>query len=147
MRKSILTASIIALTVATIATSASAKEAIKVNSASCDYASSPLVTTKSGQQNYKIACVRESASGYQVWTYGIGKDQSVKMVASGKTTLVYNQKTKALQDGKKIIFVYKGTNIRSAVTPIATKSVVFTAKSPTLGDFATYFNTYATCAQ
>jgi hypothetical protein len=146
MRKFFLTASVLALTVAT-ASVVSANETSKFNTASCNYAPANVKIDKDGRQNYPIICIRESASGYQRWSFGIGKDTTVKMTASGKNQLVYSEKTRTLKDGNKTIFTYKGTNIRSAVVPNTNKSVVFTAKSPTLADFATYFNNNSICAQ
>jgi hypothetical protein len=147
MRKLILSASAIVITL-TSSIAVSAKEApVKFNTASCNYAATPVVTDKDGRQNYKIICIRESSTGYQTWSYGIGKDTSVKMTASGKKPLVYNVQKRALLDGKKVIFTYAGTNIRSAVVPAKTQSVVFTTKTPTLGNFADYLNKYSICAQ
>jgi hypothetical protein len=146
MRNLILSAVVITATFASV-TVVSAKEATKFNTASCDYVPANVKIAKDGRQDYKIVCIRETNSGYQQWTFGIGKDTSVKMTASGKNKLVYSEKTRTLKDGNKIIFTYRGTGVRSAVVPATTKSVVFSAKSPTLGDFATYFNKYAICAQ
>jgi hypothetical protein len=147
MRKFFLTASVLALTVTTFATSASAKEAIKVNSASCNYAPAIVKTDKDGRQNYNIVCIIESKTGYKKISYGVGKDQTIKIVAAGKNQLVYNQKIKALQDGKKVVFVYQGTNLRSAVVPSKTVDSVFTTNIPTLAQFNMYFDKYAICAQ
>jgi hypothetical protein len=146
MRNSILSAVLIIATVAS-ASVVSAKETTKFNTASCDYAPANVKIAKDGRQNYPIVCVRQTISGYQRWSFGIGKDTTVKMTASGKNQLDYSEKTRTLKDGNKVIFNYKGTNIRSAVVPNTNKSVVFSAKSPTLGDFATYFNNHANCAQ
>jgi hypothetical protein len=144
----VLTLSAAFVVLALVSTSGvSAKEATKFNTASCNYAPADIKVDQDGREKYNIVCIRQTIEGYQRFSFGIGKNQSVKMTASGKNQLVYNEKTRTLKDGNKTIFTYKGTNIRSAVTPITTKSVVFQAKSPSLTDFATYFNNHATCAR
>jgi hypothetical protein len=145
MRNLLISAALIVSAVAS-ANTASAKE-VAVNTAACNYAPANVKYTADGAYPYNIVCVRESKVGYQVISYGVGKDQSIKTIASGKSRLTFNVKTRSLMDGKKSVFSYKGTNIRSAVVPEATKNVVFTAKTPSLGNFADYLNKYSICAQ
>jgi hypothetical protein len=145
MRNLILSAALIVATVIS-ANSASAKEA-PVNTAACNYAPADVKYSPDGAYPYNIICVRESKSGYEVISYGVGKTQSVKTLTSGKNRLTFNTATRALMDGKKVVFSYKGTNIRSAVVPEATKNVVFTSQKVTLGNFADYLNKYSICAK
>jgi hypothetical protein len=145
MRNLLISAALIVASVVS-ANSASAKE-VAVNTAACNYAPADVKYSPDGAYAYNIVCVRESKDGYQVISYGVGKIQTVKTIASGKKRLTFNIKTRTLMDGKKVIFSYIGTNIRSAVVPEATKNVVFTSPKVTLGNFADYLNKYSICAQ
>lgn len=147
MRNLILTASLI--TLATTATTSVLAKEVKTpvaQSATCDYQFGIMTTQKDGRQDYQIKCLVESDKGYKAFVYTIGKTQETKMVASGKNRLVYDQASSELRDGKKVIFVFPSTAVRTATT-FGKTNVLFTAKKPTLANFASYFNKFAICAQ